>query len=434
MINQFSFTPRTPQDSCRVTRADLYIKENASDEWKLVGEDVTFAADAAKKTFYFEEQSVRYAKFVAKASSDGWVAVSEFDIANIPEQKMVVYVEATEGGTVTGAAEVKAGTSVTVTATANTGYRFDGWYDLVGTKVSEDTEYTFDVQKNTALVAKFALANMGPNGVGAELVGYTLSLEGNIGVNFYLKLSEEVLADAGAYMNFTLNGKDHSKVYMKDAQVVTVNDMECYAFKCNVPVKDMDTEIEAQIVLADGSKGPKHTYTIEKYAEYIRDNKEDYSEKAIELVEAMGDFGDFAAAYFAEETVAEIPEEMLAVTAETLEDYKAVLPEDKDGIYYGSSLLLKSETVLRHYFTEEVEGSVKKGDLYYIERTGIPAHKLGEEITTTITTTKGDMEITYSPLSYAYTALSREGVDENLTSLMRAMYLYYQAAQGYFEN
>ena len=40
--------------------------------------------------------------------------------------------------------------------------------------------------------------------------------------------------------------------------------------------------------------------------------------------------------------------------------------------------------------------------------------------------------ITYSPLSYAYIALSRDKVD-NLTNLMRAMYQYHQAAQTYLK-
>lgn len=81
-INQFSFTPRTDTASGYVTKADLYIKANDSDEWILVAQDQTFAADAAQKTFTFDAQEVQYVKFVAKASSDGWVAISEFDIAN----------------------------------------------------------------------------------------------------------------------------------------------------------------------------------------------------------------------------------------------------------------------------------------------------------------------------------------------------------------
>ena len=159
----------------------------------------------------------------------------------------------------------------------------------------------------------------------------------------------------------------------------------------------------------------------------------------IALVEAMSDFGNYATAYFTDGTIGEIPEEMLEVTSDTLAGYQAALSEDKDSIYYGSSLLLKSDTILRHYFTEQVtvvaDGYkvVQKGNLYYVESEGIQAHLLGEPKEITVTTTEGkEMSISYSPLSYAYIALCREE-DENLTSLMRAMYLYHQAAQNYLE-
>ena len=154
-INQFSFTPRTPQASGYVTKADLYIKENADDEWILVAEDAVFAADATEKIFYFEEQAVRYVKFVAKESSDGWVAVSEFDIANKPERTCTVYLQVDGNGTADGACEVAAGTEVTVTAAAEEGEEFLGWYNSLGALVSEEEEYTFTVSDNTALFVKF---------------------------------------------------------------------------------------------------------------------------------------------------------------------------------------------------------------------------------------------------------------------------------------
>ena len=294
--------------------------------------------------------------------------------------------------------------------------------------------------KETALVVekamqKYQLAVSG--GIGEKLAGHTLSLEGTIGVNFYMQLSEAVINAPGAYMNFTLDGKEYLQVPVKEA--IIDDETGCYVFKCGVPVKDMDTEIKAQIILSEEQKGSVYTYKVKDYAGDILGDEETYSEETRNLVKAMSDFGDFATAYFADETIGETSEEMLAVTAATLKDYQATLPVNKDDIYYGSSLLLKSETVLRHYFTKPVEVEaegydvVQKGNLYYIEHTGIPAHKLGENITITITTTEGDMPITYSPLSYAYLALSREDVDDNLTSLMRAMYLYYQAAQAYLE-
>lgn len=90
LINEFSFTPRRPQASGQITKADLFIKAAEGDEWKQVAADQVFEANGNKKTFVFDEQEVQFVKFVAKESNDGWVAVSEFDIGNsnftLPEE------------------------------------------------------------------------------------------------------------------------------------------------------------------------------------------------------------------------------------------------------------------------------------------------------------------------------------------------------------
>ena len=156
-INQFKFTPRSGTNSGQVTKADLYVKANEGDDWNKVAEDAEFADDATTKTFYFDEQEVQYVWFVAKESDDGWVAVSEFDIANAPAQSYTVYVEANEGGNVRGGGSgIAANTEVTVTAEAERGYEFAGWYDAVtGEKVSDSAEYVFAVTENTSLIADF---------------------------------------------------------------------------------------------------------------------------------------------------------------------------------------------------------------------------------------------------------------------------------------
>ncbi|MDU2155570.1 discoidin domain-containing protein [Clostridium sp.] len=154
-INQFSFTPRLGNASGYVTKADLYIKTKESDEWKVVAENRIFEANADKKTFVFDEQEVQYIKFVAKESNDGWVAVSEFDIANKAEQTFTVHVDATKGGTVSGGKEAKQGEEVTVAAIPNKGYIFDGWYRSTGEKVSENDKYIFNVDGNISLTAHF---------------------------------------------------------------------------------------------------------------------------------------------------------------------------------------------------------------------------------------------------------------------------------------
>ena len=49
------------------------------------------------------------------------------------------------------------------------------------------------------------------NEIGTRLIGYTLSLDGDIGVNFYMELSDQVIADKdSAYMMFTIPYKGPS--------------------------------------------------------------------------------------------------------------------------------------------------------------------------------------------------------------------------------
>lgn len=154
-INQVSFQPRQDKDSGLVTKASLYIQTEKGGQWIEVAKDQTFAANRSKKTFHFDTQTVYGFKFIATQSNDGWVTVSEFDVANRQPTDCTVYVQAEAGGKVTGGQDVKLGKSVTVTATPNKGYNFDGWYRPNGEKVSTDAKYTFKVNGNTSLIAKF---------------------------------------------------------------------------------------------------------------------------------------------------------------------------------------------------------------------------------------------------------------------------------------
>ena len=156
-INQVSFTPRQDSNSGQVTKASLYIQTKKDGEWVEVAKDQTFDANKSEKTFTFDTQNVYGFKFVASQSNDGWVAISEFNIANkeVTNNTYTVYVEAEKGGKVSGGQEVAAGKSVTVTATPHRGYVFKGWYRPNGEKVSDKAEYTFNVKGNTSLIAKF---------------------------------------------------------------------------------------------------------------------------------------------------------------------------------------------------------------------------------------------------------------------------------------
>ena len=62
------------------------------------------------------------------------------------------------GGTTNGSGSFDAGTDVTVTATANTGYSFVNW-TVAGVEVSTNATYTFALGANTTLVANFEVVN-----------------------------------------------------------------------------------------------------------------------------------------------------------------------------------------------------------------------------------------------------------------------------------
>ena len=172
-IDRIAFTPRQDQPSGYVTKADLYIQTEKDGEMKKVVTDAQFAADKTQKVFRFAKQTVYGFKFVAKASNDGWVAVSEFNVGDeiqvVESGKNTIFVNAEKGGKaeIVGAEagkpfEVDKGAKVTVKATPDKDYHFVGWYHSSNaeTPVSTDAEYEFTVSGNYALTAKFEKDNV----------------------------------------------------------------------------------------------------------------------------------------------------------------------------------------------------------------------------------------------------------------------------------
>ena len=69
---------------------------------------------------------------------------------------ITVTADPTAGGTVAGGGTYRGGKTCTLTATANAGYVFDGWYEG-STKVSSDTNYSFIVSSNRTIMGKFTV-------------------------------------------------------------------------------------------------------------------------------------------------------------------------------------------------------------------------------------------------------------------------------------
>lgn len=78
-----------------------------------------------------------------------------------PTETFTVNVTAEAGGKVSGGGTVEKGKETTVTATADEGYKFEGWYK--GTeKVSDEAQYKFTITENVELTAKFEKEKVTP--------------------------------------------------------------------------------------------------------------------------------------------------------------------------------------------------------------------------------------------------------------------------------
>lgn len=294
------------------------------------------------------------------------------------------------------------------------------------------------------------------DGIGAELAGYTLSLSGNIGVNFYMELDESVVADATAYMQFTLpNGS--AKIMVSDAvkDTTIIPGKTYYMFTCEVAAKEMTSEIKAQIITANGNS-TEYSYTVKKYADYIIANN--YSDETKALVKAMLNYGGHAQTYFEYNTdqmanvdLTEAEKSLENVAKDAVNDYvsstEGTLPEGVT--YYGSSVLMKSETTIRHYFTlaegasisdytfrvdgESVTPAVKDESYYYIDIKNVAAADLDIAYELTVASNVGvqTWTISYSAMSYVYAILDGGTSKEAMADLAKTLYLYWKAAEAY---
>ncbi|MGN0578699.1 MAG: hypothetical protein ACI4J4_08765 [Ruminiclostridium sp.] len=298
------------------------------------------------------------------------------------------------------------------------------------------------------------------DGIGATLAGYTLSLSGNIGVNFYMELSDTILNDSGAYMQFTLPNGTTEKVMVAEvkASPKDVNGKNFYIFPCEVAAKEMTAEIKAQMFDGNGSSGKEYAYTVKDYADYVLTHTESYSTQTVALVKAMLNYGAYSQLYFSYNTGKLANEgvtaDFSAITADTIITSSPVYTKNESytgsTAYYGSSLVLKSGTDIKHYFTRDTSIGIDKytctdsssnryevaasGDYLYVRVPNIPAHKLGETLTLTLYengTAVGTIS-NYSPMSYAYAVLNAYptsgGEKDTLRNVVIALYHYYTNA------
>ena len=333
------------------------------------------------------------------------------------------------------------GEKVTLTVTPEVKYRVKSFAFYAPQRVDIPVENNiFTVPEGNADINIVAEFEMVPEDeLEVELSGHSISLDGDIAINYYLKVPSAYFAWEGAKMRFTVpeasEGYRSQEILLKDVQPVTVNGESICVFKCRVPAKKMGEDITGKIVCGT-LESDTITYTVRRYADELLTNADDEHpefKKAAPLVRAMLDYGRHAENYF--DDSAEVLESLDTEIPEF--GYTIELPEYAE--LAGATLSLKSETTLSLFFTssEELQFTSDWPEMetervtkdYVVRFRNIPVAELDREITLTV---NNEGTISYSPLTYCYLGTKSDSVSLKLKNTVKALYLYWQEAKAYF--
>lgn len=281
-----------------------------------------------------------------------------------------------------------------------------------------------------------------------QLMKTSASLEGNICVNYFMLLSEEVLNDESAYIQFTMADSEIIEIPVSQSKLIDGYDV----FTCEVNAKEMTDIITMQFFYGGkAALADAHEYNVRRYAQHVMQNYDDA--KTQKLMEAMVNYGAASQLHFGHniDDLANMDEKGNALV--TAPDYSNV---DITGFdytpgqgtqkvkLYSASLILNSETTLRLFFNGKITATYQneelkvyqRAGLYYVDIVGIAAKDLDDDVTIVINDGTEDAQITFSPMTYCQLVHNNNtgAYAEEMKNLARALYLYNQAANEYFAD
>ena len=246
-----------------------------------------------------------------------------------------------------------------------------------------------------------------------------LTLGDQIGVNFVMNVN------AGDTVSFSVNGNDVSAVQNGSTYTIQL----------------AAAQMSDEIVISVNGVALDKTYSVRGYADIILAGT--YGELTKNLVKSMLIYGGAAQTFF------EYNEDNLASgdyvsTAEVPTEGAEIAISDtiKNFAFYGASVMHKTKTAVRFYFSGSVEGLTfyigqqecqvqSKGDLYYIETAEINPQDIGNAIEVTVTNGNETLTVGYSPLTYIIRMYNKADSTAETKALVQALYGYYLAAAEY---
>ena len=297
--------------------------------------------------------------------------------------------------------------------------------------------------------------------LGELLYGYSVCLDGDIGVKFYMRFNDYASLSSGAKMVFTISSIDGSDtrtqtVYVKPQSNSSLAcadyDNGYYVFKCTLKAKEMTSLIKAQIV--DGStKGTEYTYSVQEYADYMLSHSATYAQ-AQDLVKAMLNYGASAQKYFNYNT-SNYANSILPSSEQNLPtiDYTTLVFDASDldagNVHLARvSLSVKSTISLNLYYENVPGGAVfksgnkvlptrKSGDYTVVTVNNIWAQDINKAVTVNVYGSNNSLigETKFAPMKYCEIVL-RNGstMSSELKALVSDMCRFSLASADYRAN
>lgn len=299
--------------------------------------------------------------------------------------------------------------------------------------------------------------------IGSHHEGYTVSLNGNICLNYYMELSESILDNDDTYVEFTFPDGTVRKVYKDENLKNTTIEpgRTYYIFPCEISSTQMRENIAAQ--LFSGGKSARITmyFQLDSYANYIiSHHPEKFTQEDIRLAKALLNFGANSQLYFKENTddlanylLDNDDRDFSILDSSSLEQYKSHTQKSQLGKFVGFDLMLKSETTLNLYFEPAenvdidsikfmVDGNIVSPtpykNYYCISIENIKAQNLDKIFNVLAVSNEDDSvfsSISCSAMSYCYNVLRDYGktYSNELKSTVSALRTFNEAAKAKFE-
>ena len=282
------------------------------------------------------------------------------------------------------------------------------------------------------------------------LKSVNVALEDEIAMKFHYSLADKFAESSEAYVNFTVEGEE-TQVFVSNAEI-DANGR--YVFEYRLAAAQLTEEITAKFV--GGNVEREFTYSFAEYANTLL-SMDSSSDELKALLKATLNYGAYAQVYFEEnmETLANegLDESDIAVVKNVSEITESVLtvegskPSGVESISY--DLTCKSATVMKLYVTlatdvniddyiftfdgEMVDLEMVGANKYVYTVTGIAAAELDKTFTFGLSKDSEVATITVNAYSYFAGRIADSDADEKLVNLVKAMYLYGEAANGYFD-